>query len=463
MYLMHLHIAIVLSIIILPVIDQTATGIDSVIEVYHKSKKFENEQIRELNQIILKEIPTDNLVASNQPYITNLKTELKSVGIPITISKPTELEKFIEYYNVSHLIFYDLDTFHGKEIYDSVSEWKPINYYYMDLYTSGSSHVFKVENVENADISVPFPYLAKAMKLERMGQSIDAKKIYEELRNFESGSIKHAESVCTALVIWDRYDDAIVQCNSILKKDPKNLESHYNLVVSYVNKEQREKVHDVLLSYNEMLFDEPNNVENLKAWARSITYLSQWGDFVQEYLTNTFTQAKKLEEQHEYQKALILYDRLTYLDETDLQLTKDSFYRKIIILTKLERYEDALNTYDATIQIYNNEITKLISSNQYNKANDIQKSMIIVMKAKAALLTNMEDYHEADSVYAIILGYNKFDPYTWQKRGAYFENYDRLAEALHAYEFAHQLEPENDNLLVKIKELKDKIANKRQG
>jgi len=296
-----------------------------------------------------------------------------------------------------------------------------------------------------------------------MGQSIDAKKIYEELRNFESGSIKHAESVCTALVNWDRYDDAIVQCNSILKKDPKNLESHYNLVVSYVNKEQREKVHDVLLSYNEMLFDEPNNVENLKAWARSITYLSQWGDFVQEYLTNTFTQAKKLEEQHEYQKALILYDRLTYLDETDLQLTIDSFYRKIIILTKLERYEDALNTYDATIPIYNNEIRKLFSSNQYNKANDMQKSMIIVMKAKAALLTNMEDYHEADSVYAIILGYNKFDPYTWQKRGAYFENYDRLAEALHAYEFAHQLEPENDNLLVKIKELKDKIANKRQG
>ena len=62
-----------------------------------------------------------------------------------------------------------------------------------------------------------------------------------------------------------------------------------------------------------------------------------------------------------------------------------------------------------------------------------------------------------------ILSINKFDFDVWQKIGSYHEQYGQLRQALHDYEFAYRLEPENDYLLEKIKELKDRLGIKQDN
>ncbi len=148
-------------------------------------------------------------------------------------------------------------------------------------------------------------------------------------------------------------------------------------------------------------------------------------------------------------------EQLTYVDTLSL----DAHESKIRILVKLEKYEEALQEYDLTIKIYYNEIDKHKSRDQFNEVLDKEESIINLMKGQATLLTNLENYHKANRVYQEILNIDKFDPTVYNKIAEYHEKYGQLLHAIHNYELASQIEPENDYLVEKIEELKAKLQN----
>lgn len=454
----------VVGLIFVPIIFQMVDGINQLEGYTENTGNLQGEGLKNVNTFLVANTSEDSNFASNEPGFTFVNTARNSIGLPLESITLKDFEKFMSQYDISYLVSYDETVARIPSVdslLEKITQWQPYQYYYTEFYNDGNSQILQVKNLLDAEISEPVSYIFKAKRLENEGKLNEANTIYKQIREFNPKNISISEKICSTLTFVHKFEYSIYSCTVLLKNDANNLIALSNLAISYAETGQIEKVVDVVGLYGDIFFNEPNNEKVLKSWDMTMSYLISVDDEYQKIIDKMFDNAKKLEEQHDYQKALIQYNFLSHLTEADLQLSIDSSYGKIRILAKLERYDDAFKVYDATIQIYNNEIRKLMIANQYNEVNDMQKSMINVMKGKANLLTNLEDYHKAQSIYNAILGYDKFDSDVWKKTASYHEKYDRLQQALHAYEFAHQLEPENDYLLEKIEELKDKIANIR--
>lgn len=452
---------LILLLIFVPLMFQTVQGIIHLENYTDSSNNFQSEGTKKVNQIINENFPLDTKIASNRPGYTYVNTGKQTIGFPHEEITTQEFEKFLNNYEISYLVSYDHTVSSIPSVaplFTKIKEWQPYQYYYTEFYNDGNSQILQVKNLLDAKISEPVLYIFKAIRLENEGKLNEANTIYKQIRELNPKNISISEKICSTLTFVYKFEHSIHSCNVLLKNDANNLIALSNLVISYAENGQKEKVFDVLGLYDDIFSNEPNNEKALKSWTMTFLHLISVDDEYQKIIDKMFDNAKKLEELHDYQKALIQYNFLSHLTEADLQFSIDSSYAKIRILTKLERYDDAFNVYDATIQIYNNEIRKLIIANQYNEVNDMQKSMINVMKGKVTLLINLEDFHKAYRVYLEILDIDKFDPDVYKKIAAYHEKYGKLKQALHNYERALHLQPENDYLLEKIKELKDKIA-----
>jgi len=403
--------------------------------------------------LIRDNIQSDKIIASNSATYAWFKTGIPSISLPNSITNQETFEKYIDHFGITYLVVYERadNRYKSENLPEKIMSFLPLNYVYVPQII-GNSLILEIKDVLEIDISNPLGYIAKAQKLERLERSDEAKKIFYELRNYNSDD-KITEEICESYTAYHLYEESIYKCNIILQKDSTNLVALQNLAISFDGTGQKEKALETLDRYDE-LFVNSYSEQLVKSWAKTMDYLIQQDDSYQQITTTLFNKAKKLEEVGELQKSLTLLDQLSYVSVEKI----DTNELKIRILTKLEKYEDAFETYDETIEIYPNEINKLHRAGQHGEANEMQKSMINLIKAKATLLINLEDYHKANRVYLELLGITKFDPDVYKKIAAYHEKYGQLRQALQNYEWALNLQPENDFLIEKIKELKDKIV-----
>jgi len=453
---------VVIALLLFPVFDQMVDGINYQRWKVQRTNNLQTEEVATVNQYIYNNFPKGTNFVSNEPGFTFLYTGQNAIGLPKEDISVEQFEKLIDHYKISYIVGYNENVAHIPSInplLERINQWQPYQYYYKQIYNQNNSKILEVNSILLADISEPSLYTYKAMKLEKEGKFHEANSILEEIKNFKLENVNELTKICSVLTQNNKFDYSIHFCNRIITKDPNNLTAQENLVISYESKGNTEKVYVTLNYYDEIFVNEPKNEKTLQSWAKSIQYLSQKKEY-QNIVLQLYENAIQYREQRDYGKALNAFSRLVWLNP-DFDIITLSYYSLIQILTDLEDYEAALKEYDRFIQIFKQEMINLAEANKPNEANEIQKIMIEFMKGKANLLTNLEDYHKAQSVYNAILGYDKFDPDVWKKIASYLEKYDQLPESLYAYELAQQLEPENDYLLEKIEVLKDKIANIR--
>jgi len=449
---------IIFSLVFVPISIQSGFGLSALNQTdWYVPDKHKTDNI---NLFITENVPSDKIIASNHPSHTWLKTGRMTVPLPTSLTSQESFEQYLNKFDVSYLVVYEqvsnrhqYDNFSFKPLIKTLLDWNPQNYFFTPIGIE-SYTIIKVDDVLNSDISNPTAYLVKSIKLEKSGKIEEATKIYNELRNYESNDKFIEEEICKSFASYEFFDEAIYKCNMLLKKDSVNLAALHNLVISFANTEQKDKVNEILDQYDKII-EESNDEQTLKSWGETVDYLIQFASSYNEIKNNLLLKIKTSDEQGDLLRALRIKEQIEYVDALSL----DAHELKIRVLTKLEKYEDVLVTYDSAIEIYKNKIKKLNNEGFFEQANNMEKSLINLMKAKGVLLINLEDFHKANWVYLEILGIYKFDPDVYKKIAVYNEKYGQLGQALQSYEWALNLQPENDFLIEKIKELKDKIAD----
>jgi len=373
-------VILIVTAIFFPMITNMVEGHEVVKSYYRDFKTRETLEIIEVNDRIKENISPEKIIASNYPAEVWFRTGLNSISLPYYGFNQENFEKYIDYFNISYLVFYEKHPQSNAKIaYEKIINFSPLNYTYKVQIIGGSS-IIAVKDILEADISNPLFYVEKMQRLEKLERISDAKMVYNELRDFDSDD-NITEKICEAFTIYHLYEDSIYKCSKILKKDSNNLIALQNLLISYDGVGEKENVYEIL-----------------KRYAKLEGY----------------------------------------------------------VITELE-IDYALFTYDLTIKKYQNEIKWLRDTNQVYEANDKEKSLINIMFGKAALLTSLDEVHQAHRVYLKMLGIDKFNPTVYKKIAEYYEKNGPLLQAIHNYELASMFEPENDYLIEKIEELKKKV------
>jgi len=454
-------VTLLVGLIILPLVFQMAGGL-IFLNNFDLTQYQSTLETKKINKWL-----SDNVVqgpvASNFPGHTFLETGMQSIKIPtfengiypIIVYDKKQTEILLDYYEISYLVVYDIEGLKHESVSKNLLSGRPLHYNFLTKYNAGNSLVLEATPIIDLDVNINNTtlYLRKAILLEESGRFEESNEILTEFRQFDPNDITIQEEICISLTYYNFYEESNYSCNKILQKYPTNLIALHNLAIGFVNTEQKDKVYEILAQYDKII-QEPNDKQILKPWGETINYLIQFDSSYNEIPNNLFLKIKSLEEQGDLLRVLRIIERLGYVDAFSLDVHESAAR----VLTKIGKYEEALQEYDFTIKIYYNEINKLQSAGQYGEANEMQKSLINLMKAKATLLINLEDFHKANRVYLEILSIDKFDPDVYKKIAVYHEKYGQLRQALQNYELASQLEPENDFLIEKIKELKDKIA-----
>jgi len=446
-------------------------GIESI-KHYHDAD-LPGEEVKLVNKFIIENLPQNSNLSSNRAGGSFLYTGLSSIAIPTEVTwhgwevknseleiAPQDLAKFFNHFKISHLIFYDVQKYYGKNLLDNLDN-VPIEteIRYKKVKDWNDSYIFQVISVEEANIDYPFLYVKKAELLEREGKLEESKIIFNEIRNHQPESREMKEKLCIELVYHEKSDMGLQHCNNLLSKDSNDLVAHQSLPIYYQKTGQKDKVLEIFDSY-ERLFEEKSSYERvLESWSSTFSNLISLDKSYEKPLYKILDNAKKYYQNGEYSRANKLVDRIYFISGLSFDLIFDTYIQKIIIINRIGTYEEILATYDSLIEISYVRIEEYAQNNQYNKVNKLEDSLIITLNGKAAFLENQDDFHKSFYVYNEILNINQFDSQTHKKIAAYHEKYGKLSAALHHYEFALNLEPNNDYLSMKINELKEKLNN----
>jgi len=454
----HILAAVFMTLILLPVFYESVEGI-TLLSSFQFHEKQTNE-IKQMNRWILENLPKSSHIISNSPSTVSMNTNLKSIHLYPTDYSQENVDKIVDHFKISHLIFYDVPRYGGENVLGTLDKI-PIEgeHLYKKMKNWGASYIFQVIHVEDADINYPFLYVKKAELLEREGKLEESKMILNEIRNFKPESREMQEKLCIELIYYEKLDLGLLHCNNLLSKDPNDLVAHQSLPIYYQKTGQEDKVLEIMHSYVR-LFEEKSSYERvLESWSSAFSNLILLDKSYEKPLYKILDNAEKYYQTGEYSRANKLVDRISFISGLSSDLVFDTYTQKILIINKIGTYEEILATYDSLIEISYARIEEYAQNNQYSEVNKLEDSLIITLKAKAAFLENQDDFHKAFYVYNEILNINQFDVQTHKKIAVYHEKYGKLAAALHHYEFALNLEPNNDYLSMKINELKEKLNN----
>lgn len=453
---------VILGLVLSPIMTYLIIGIP---EVYGSTEFLhESEVDRALNSWIRKNVAEDQIVASNNPGAVFLRTGITSVGFPQALGEPSNADflsnfnKFINYYNLTHAIYYKTLTPGGfNDFTSNLDEIITPDYYFTTIYSNEPTRVVKINDLLDVNSSQLLSYAAKGKKLERMGKVEEAERVFEEFKIIEPKTLMAGEQICVSLTQLEWYHLALNKCNMLLKKDPSNPIAYFNFIFIYENIGTTKQVFEIIDSLYDDFIANPYDYKTLQFWIKTMNYYNESGDEkFKKYAEETFKIAGELKSQGDYQRALSLFYPLREIDTLSTTIIES----RIQIFIIQEQYEMALKEFDYAIEISKNKIEEFEYKRQYKEALEEQKYLIEVMMSKATLLKNLEDYHKAYRVYLEILSIDKFVPSVWKEIARYNENYENLKAALNAYEFALNLEPENNQTLKKIEELRNKIAIK---
>ena len=445
-------------LILAPIAFQTSLGLEDLRDNIKAQRMQIDTSI--VTKFMRENIPSNDIIGSNHPFMSSMQTGLQTVIIPTKSITDSSFETYIKHYNITHMIFYDsVYTDVLPKVLDIQELNRKPSKYFFEIIPFPNSHLVNVYEIDKATIDNYYMYISKAIYLDQEKEFEKADEIFNELRVHIPSSRQSSLDLCDALVFYAQFYLAIDKCKEIISQEVKSdlvsFSSLNNLAVSYLATNQRDELFNVFSIYDVKFQDEPTNEILFKLWGDMINSLIEMDNYFEIIPTNLMAAAKNYEAQGNYDDAFLIYEKTKYVDG----LVLESWKEKIKILTKMGRHEDAVKAYDGAIEVYQNEIKDLQFLGQQNEVLKIQKSMIEAMKGKATLLINLEHFHKAHRVYLELLDIDRFDPDVYKKIAVYHEKYEKLRQAVHNYELALQLEPENDFLIEKIKELKDKIAD----
>jgi len=451
---------IILAAVLFPIVIDMVSELP---DVYAISSSFhEKPQDISLSNWMKENIPKNAVVATNNPGGSYLRTGLASIPIPIQVGDPSikenleKLDKIIDHFNVSYIAYYTTPTSYFDHYMYNLHGVITDNYYIKKLDVGDSAiHVSKIVDLLDADASQPLLYAAKGKKLVQMGNVREATRIFDEVKNYEPQTLQIGESLCSSLTKIELYDLALGKCMYVQHIDPRNIVAFLNIIFIYQYTNEQETALMMFEGYYQRLISEPNNPQAIKLWKYMISNYSELDDEFRKYADSIFIHAQQFEEKSNYQSALNFYDIVQSVDK----FSNDASYKEILILTKLERFEEALKEYDFFIDLLENKIQQLQKSGKVKEALEEEKSIINVMHGKATLLKNLGKYNKAELTYLYIIGVSKFDAHAWTERAILLEKLDRLPEAVAAYEFLIKLEEDHTETLKKIADLKDRIEN----
>lgn len=398
---------LIVGLVLLPISTQLVYGIYEINNFWSDrlpAYRWQSENSKQLNLWADKNVPKDAIVMTNLPSRAFLGTGLKAIHMPPPWLESTfdeeNIIKFMKFYHVTHIFFYDVPLWSVAHIYAAINNPFSGSTYEL-IYTLGNSQIIKNESILNANISEPSLYFKKANFLDAYGNKDEAKKIYTEIE-FSNYQLETNELLimCDKLNEYGMVERALSRCVDYEK--------------SYFLKKGTEpgkKIYEIQNIINDFL-DEQKYYKKLEKYEK-IIYL---GNFNENFLID--------------------------LLKFSIHLNKDP--------------EIIITFYDSLIDYYKYQIDSY-RRKDFDKFQSLEQTLIQALKSKANFLLNQEDYHKAYYVYQEVVSINKFDADIWKKQGQYHEIQGSLGQAIQAYEFALQLEPRNQFLIEKIKELKSEL------
>jgi len=449
---------IIVVLVFSPIIIQFAEGIDRLDNYQWPTDTIPkwSDNVKKINEI-MKNQPQGTIVASNDPPTTFLETGFNSISIPPDYFIE-EFDDIIEYYDISYLVFYDTSKKYWGEgtskyrqmSFDQITSYDPQNFYFKEEKNVGDSYLFKVIHIMSSDINEPEAYLLKGEKIFNLGEEEKAQKIFLEV--VKLGNTEISLKVGEKLMLLKRYDNAIPIWNGIIEKDPKNLVANYLLFVTMdkVEKIKNTEFNEKFVDFHVEVLSSASSDKKLKFFnfINEISEKEEMG----KYTGTILETAQNLEHRQKYGKTLVLYDIGKHFN----LISEESTIGKYNLLVKTLDYEGAINEIDDLIEFSENRM-KAITDSKMIQANIAE--LISLLKEKASLLIQMEEYNGAFYAYNKILGLNKFDIESWLYIADYYYENIKLKQALNAYEHALQLDQENNYALKRIEELKAKISN----
>ena len=226
------------------------------IDSHSENFMVENYDIKEANRILRESISTQDVVGTTHPYLTSQKTDLTSVVIPMFVYNSTDFARYIENYNIEYLVFYSAESDPLNDLWQErkkiILSWTFIKYFYVEVPLSGNTSLLEVHKILDADISHPVAYFVKATILEKNGNSIESKKILDELINIKPSDIEISRTLCNLATNTKELFIAKSHCENVLELDPTDLDSRTNLLMIYfdLKDEKKFKSHlQILLGY----------------------------------------------------------------------------------------------------------------------------------------------------------------------------------------------------------------------
>jgi tetratricopeptide (TPR) repeat protein len=417
---------LLMVLIISPVIFEMAAGINFLNNYYNEY--YESSAIKKTNEWLRVNATQQEVVASNYPQATFLRTGMNSIPLPSDDVNQNDFENFIDNYNVIYVVFYDVDKLGSQGLYDKIKGWPQASYNYEEIFSVNGSHIVKSNNlIDSADISKPVLYVIKASKFERLGSESAATQIYNEIMNHHP--ILVDEQLCEGLKQVKNYDFAIKKCNQILNVDATNLVALHDLGYAYGATNQTEKTFDILNKYNVLISEGANNTVS-DSWTDLMNFLLPRNDHYKMVLTPLLSQASAFEESGQLDKALSIYKITKNVNE----FKADTLTSQIRIYTKTKDYDNAISTYDELINTYEKTLGTTGS-----KTYSVQKSLMDASLAKADFLTNIGRYDDADQVYLDIIRLDMFNKDAHEKRAELLQKMGDLAGAQQEFDFVKRL------------------------
>ena len=159
-----------------------------------------------------------------------------------------------------------------------------------------------------------------------------------------------------------------------------------------------------------------------------------------------------------YEEALTSYDKVIKLNPDH----SNAWTNKGATLNELERYEEALTSYDKAIELnpdnsnaWSNKGATLGNLERYeealtscNKAIELNPDHSNAWTSKGATLNELERYEEALTSYDKAIELNTDNSNAWSNKGATFNNLERYEEALTSYDKAIELNSDSSIALI---------------
>jgi tetratricopeptide (TPR) repeat protein len=464
----------IMVLVVSPILISYENGIQNLNNLYFIPRfPRENNETRMLDSWLATNAPPQSHVASDYAPAVFLRTGLPSIALPYSDNQ-TALAEFLDYYDVSYVALFNFPYWSNQNALNNMNELNNTEFIFHKVYSNGNSIAMSVVDlIKTSDISKPTLYFQKGLFEEATGKTTPAEKIYKEISSTKMTDIGLEEKLCNSFIQYQKYDYALQKCTQLLDQNKTNDIAMHNLVLAYLEKEQKENVANLLSDYEDYVLK--GKYRYLNSWndlmdfvvSRDNYYVSNLENSQREKINeisaaeiNLITKANSNNESNT-QNNLMNYvlSSDTYYDKNILylfnkaygledagnidgaiqiykialnidQYAPDALHALVRLYVKIQQYDNAIQLYDNLISNYENK----------HQTPDVQKTLMETLYGKATLAENLGRDDDAENAYQEIIRINMFDTNAHEQLAHLLEKEGLTVQAQKEYDFVKRLE-----------------------